>query len=95
MNDESKFEKVTDNLHTNVKVKPQVDAWIMQALMKRKGEILNTFLAEVGCNPSEAILCLERTRKGFRIFLRRQRESDHIPEDHIKAIMAAKEPLVP
>jgi len=89
MTDEKKFDGVLSNLHDNVKVKPRVDQWIMDQIMEKRDEILAAFRKEAGCEPSEAILVLERVvtygddglpHEGIKLELRRQRPSD-FPEE--------------
>ena len=80
MSEETKYNKVLENLHENVRKRPQVDEWAMRGIEAKREEILTAFRKEAHCEPSEAVLVMERTKKGVRLFYRRQKESDHLAD---------------
>ena len=80
MSEENKFRSITDNLGTNVRIRPQVDEWAMRGIEAKRDVILEAFRNEAHCEPSEAVLVMERTKRGVRLFYRRQRESDHLAD---------------
>ena len=78
MSEENKYNKIISNLHDNVRVRPQVDEWAMRGIEAKRDVILEAFRNEAHCEPSEAVLVMERTKRGVRLYFRRQRESDHL-----------------
>jgi len=80
MSEENKFRSITDNLSTNVRKRSQVDEWAMRGIEAKRDEILAAFRNEAHCEPSEAVLVMERTKRGVRLYFRRQRESDHLAD---------------
>jgi hypothetical protein len=89
MSEETKFKAITDNLGTNVRIRPKVDEWAMKGIMAKREEILTAFRQEAGCEPSEAILTVTRTKHGIRMAYLRQRASDHIKEFLAKEVEEA------
>jgi len=45
---------------------------MIRRVMAHQEEIIEAFIAKHGCNPEEAVLCVQRVPDGERIFVRKQ-----------------------